>query len=340
MKEKPDQSPLILRSWRAAVAARRRKWIMWGPIERFVFPVGSVGPKSAEGIEDGTEPPLVPVPAEVPLDSQRVGTDNRTRLPGNTKKRLATRPVGSARRVGSIRRDVERPPTDSGRRVVRALSLGIGLTTSPSVARVRSHWLLAEQKEGIPMSRKPTPSTRWLLVVALVLALGTQAAHADSPSALDLELIEAAQKGDGAEVKSALDKGANPNAVDDYAWTALMASSWRGDVETAKLLLEKGADVNSKNKFGRTALMRAAEMGHLATVKLLLEKGADVNASEPDGWTALMDAINSGRADVVKLLLEKRARFDPADDWGKWAWTIVRDQSVQIARLLKRSSSQ
>ncbi|MEW6352602.1 MAG: ankyrin repeat domain-containing protein [Thermodesulfobacteriota bacterium] len=138
------------------------------------------------------------------------------------------------------------------------------------------------------MREKPTLRFRCILAVSLLLVLGQWCAQAAAPTNLDSELIDAALKGDLAGVKSALEKGANPNAIDEYGWTALMASSWRGDVETGKLLLEKGTDVNAKNKFGRTALMRAAEMGHLNMVILLLEKGADANAAGPDGWTALI----------------------------------------------------
>ncbi|MBW5378981.1 ankyrin repeat domain-containing protein, partial [Brachyspira pilosicoli] len=60
------------------------------------------------------------------------------------------------------------------------------------------------------------------------------------------------------EVKSYLDKGANPNAQDEYGFTALMYAALMGYDDIAKLLIEEGTDVNIKDNAGATALMYAA----------------------------------------------------------------------------------
>ncbi|MBW5399164.1 ankyrin repeat domain-containing protein, partial [Brachyspira pilosicoli] len=59
-------------------------------------------------------------------------------------------------------------------------------------------------------------------------------------------------------VKSYLAKGANPNAQDEYGFTALMYAALMGYDDIAKLLIEEGTDVNIKDNAGATALMYAA----------------------------------------------------------------------------------
>ncbi len=61
---------------------------------------------------------------------------------------------------------------------------------------------------------------------------------------IDLQLIEAAKKGDTVSIKALLEAGADVNAKDNDGLTALMWAAVRGHTETAQALLEAGADVN------------------------------------------------------------------------------------------------
>src|SRR6266480_3898114 len=124
---------------------------------------------------------------------------------------------------------------------------------------------------------------------------------------LNKKLLDAAEAGDTAEVRSLLREGANPNAKGGYGSTALMGAAVRGHTETVRALLEKGAEVNAKGNTGRTALMEAALEGYTETVRTLLEKGAEVNAKDNAGWTPLFWAAFSRRTDTVRALLEKGA---------------------------------
>lgn len=87
----------------------------------------------------------------------------------------------------------------------------------------------------------------------------------------------------------------------------------KGDVAELKKLLEQGVNVDSKNKYGVTALAFACSKGQLDAVQLLIERGANVNAEDtfyhatPISW-----AIENGHNDIVKFLLQKGANPDDA----------------------------
>src|SRR5262249_13358681 len=92
----------------------------------------------------------------------------------------------------------------------------------------------------------------------------------------------------------------------------LWAAAKKGDAAQVKALLARGADVNTQTAYHRTALSLAAEKGHLEVVKLLLSHKADVNVKDTFyQTTALSWAVSGSHAAVVKALLEAGA--DGAD---------------------------
>lgn len=127
---------------------------------------------------------------------------------------------------------------------------------------------------------------------------------------LNKELLEAAEAGDTAEVKSLLKEGAGVNTKGSFGNTALMGAAVRGHTNTVRALLEKGADVDARGSTGRTALMEASSEGYTDTVRALLEKGANVNAKDTEGWTPLFWAAYSRRTDTVRALLEEGANVN------------------------------
>ena len=121
-----------------------------------------------------------------------------------------------------------------------------------------------------------------------------------------MDLIEAAKKGDFAQVTQLLNDGIPVDSTDDYGITALMWASGRGEFRVVELLLDHDANVNKEDHVsGYTALMDACRNGHDDVVALLLDHGANIGDEEMtnDGMTELMWASQGGHVRVVELLL-------------------------------------
>jgi ankyrin repeat protein len=122
---------------------------------------------------------------------------------------------------------------------------------------------------------------------------------------------DAALNGQLEKVKESIDKGADPNNVDQEGRTALMFASFNGHTEIVRLLLDEGAEVGIRDAMGRTALLYASTGPFPETVKLLLAHHADPNIVDNDEqFSPLMHAAAEGQLEVAKLLLESGA--DPA----------------------------
>ena len=100
-----------------------------------------------------------------------------------------------------------------------------------------------------------------------------------------------------------LDRGANPNDMDNYQRSALVYAADQGNLETAKVLVERGARVNTVGMEGNTALTMACRRSNYDIARLLLEHDADPFIKDGDGKSAY-DAILEDRATVVRLLKE------------------------------------
>jgi hypothetical protein len=150
-------------------------------------------------------------------------------------------------------------------------------------------------KDGV----KAMTLTRITLAALLLLALAPAAAAQDPKQALNEELYEAARKGDAAEVRAVLDKGADVNARFRYGATALFKAAERGHTEVVKLLIERGADVNVKDTFyGATAMTWALDKGHTGVVRALLAKSAE------GAGNVLLAGVRSGNAELAAAALE------------------------------------
>ncbi len=140
-------------------------------------------------------------------------------------------------------------------------------------------------------------------------------------------LLIAVEKGNGEEVQSLLNDGADPNqqlqkGLNSPLWWAVA----NGDSEIFEALITAQASVNFKNEFGVTPLMLASACGDISLVGALLSEGAQVNAQDTvtidtfsvsartgeipwpgQRLTPLMLAANSGYRDVVEMLLQAGA---------------------------------
>ncbi|HEX8187713.1 MAG TPA: ankyrin repeat domain-containing protein [Pyrinomonadaceae bacterium] len=141
--------------------------------------------------------------------------------------------------------------------------------------------------------------TRIIRAALLALALAPTAAAQEPKQALNEQLYEAARRGDAAEVRAVLDRGADVNAKFRYGATALFKAAERGHAEVVKLLIERGADVNVKDTFyGATALSWALQKGHTPVVRSILAKSAE------EAGDVLLAGASSGNMELVTAALD------------------------------------
>jgi len=144
---------------------------------------------------------------------------------------------------------------------------------------------------------------RKLTLIVFLCIISISSVNAQTPAS---KIFEAVKNNDLKEVKSLLEKGADPNSVDEDGDLLLMYAALYSSVDCMALLIEKGSNINTKNKIDETTLMWAIH--DLEKMKLLIEHGADVNAKAKSGNTPLLiAAVGHGKYDAVKLLLDKGA---------------------------------
>jgi ankyrin repeat protein len=114
------------------------------------------------------------------------------------------------------------------------------------------------------------------------------------------DLLAATRKGDLAQVKALLDKGASVNSKSSYGQTPLFFACDRGYIEIVKLLVDRGADVNVEDTFYHAnPLSWAAQKNHPEIVKILLDHGAK---SPGD---VVMTGVEMKKPELVKIGLDK-----------------------------------
>ena len=117
----------------------------------------------------------------------------------------------------------------------------------------------------------------------------------------DYTFVASAYSGDTAKMRSALRRGADPNAGALQGLTVLTVASGRGDAEVVQLLLSHGADPNLASMYGMTPLGSAIEAKSPAAVKALLDAGADLSMKH-EGELPLDLARALGEKSVIELL--------------------------------------
>ena len=145
---------------------------------------------------------------------------------------------------------------------------------------------------------------------------GAASTQINTDDANNLTLIEAASKGDIANVERLLrdsNERVKINSTNELGATALMLASYSNYPEIVEKLIEAGADVNlATEKEGTTALMEASDRGHFGVVEKLINAKADVDLTTKAGVTALMIASQMGHSNVVDQLINAKANVDLA----------------------------
>src|SRR6478752_3970716 len=129
-----------------------------------------------------------------------------------------------------------------------------------------------------------------VLIAVLATALGTTAPAAAGGR---VPLVDAAERGDLAAVRSLLGQKGDVNAAREDGLTALHAAVNAERIDVAEALLTAGANASAKDRYGITPIYLAALNGSAPLIQRLLEAGADPNATDPGGETALMTATRT-----------------------------------------------
>ena len=120
-------------------------------------------------------------------------------------------------------------------------------------------------------------------------------------------------------VRLFLDRGADPNTVDERGKSPLRSAL--KDPQLLSILLERGADPNTHFADGSTALLQLIQRmqgEYMRALTVLLEHGANPNLTyAATGQTPLMIAALMLRVDLVQLLLEHGADVTQVDRDGQ-----------------------
>ncbi|KAF6208757.1 hypothetical protein GE061_014496 [Apolygus lucorum] len=101
-----------------------------------------------------------------------------------------------------------------------------------------------------------------------------------------------------------IDRGADPNVVDDDGFTPLLIASSFGHSEIVEILLEGGAEINTPDDLLMAPLHHAAHGGFDDLVKVLLDHGADPYQEDLDGHMPCDFAFHGGHLQLAEYLFE------------------------------------
>ena len=156
------------------------------------------------------------------------------------------------------------------------------------------------------------------------------------------DVADAAMRGDAAEVRRLIERGADVDDPQVDGSTALMWAVRWDDHETAGLLLRAGASPAAVNEAGATPMRLATLNGAAAMIGRLLDAGIDPDAPLGlHGDTALMMAARTGRPDAVRVLLDRGADVDRAETWGGTTalmWAVAEHHAEAVELLVARGA--
>ncbi len=126
----------------------------------------------------------------------------------------------------------------------------------------------------------------------------------------DLQLAEAAARGDVAAVADLIRSGANPNTISAEGMPLLLWPVQQGNVAGTTALLANGANPNLViPRFG-SAMVLVAKLDDRRWLRLFLDHGGDPNARSADAEPLTRIAMLAGQWPSVQLLIERGAEVD------------------------------
>jgi len=178
---------------------------------------------------------------------------------------------------------------------------------------------------------------RFLVAAGLAALLASSAAAAGRAP-----LVDAAERGDLAAVRSLIAQNTDVNAAREDGHTALHAAAHADRADIAEALLKAGANAAAKDRYGLTPLYLASQNGSADLIGRLLDAGVDPNTADPGGETALMTATRTGAVAAMQLLIERGATVDAREpEFQQTALMIAvrEDHAPAVDVLLKAGAS-
>lgn len=162
----------------------------------------------------------------------------------------------------------------------------------------------------------PLPSSTQPLSPTITTTLADDAAARER----DMELINAARRGDAQAVKQLLEQGASVEARDNSGQTALIAAAYVNHLEVAALLIQAEADVNVQDDTQQSAYLISTSDGFLELLQMTLKAGADVHSLDSYNGTGLIRAADRGHVEIIRDLLKTDIKIDHVNRLG---WTAL-----------------
>lgn len=163
----------------------------------------------------------------------------------------------------------------------------------------------------------------------LTLALAQSAlAMEKSVNKLNKALIKAAKKGNTANIKDALQHGADINCKHWNNWTPLHYASFKGHFDAVKALLDAGANTDPVPLWGT-----AAAIVPNIDVQVTIKDGSNINLS---GETALDKAKTPEIKKLISDEIEKRKKQQELQEYSALvrARLVARPHDLTITNLL------
>lgn len=162
------------------------------------------------------------------------------------------------------------------------------------------------------------------LVLAFMFSISFAGAYED--------FFSAVARDDADTVGSLLQRGFDPNSLDEQGQFGLFLALREGSSKVVERLLQSPQlKIDVPNAFGETPLMMAALKGRADWARRLLELGATADRA---GWTPLHYAASGPDATLVTLLLDHGARIDARSPNGSTALMMAArygsEASVQL----------
>lgn len=119
------------------------------------------------------------------------------------------------------------------------------------------------------------------------------------------ELHWAVMENDIKKVSDLLQKGHNPNTVDEEGWTPLMTAASAGFANICDLLLQKGALSDKETKEGRSAFFYAVSRCNIQVVDLFFQNDICSWKKDKFGDTPLHRAVSNSKCTPQLLTMLK-----------------------------------